>query len=259
MAGKVSQKSIVAMKRIFDVCLGGSRDIREILYENGFPDWLIRRSQEYARNWIEVLWDLRNGTFFFARGAFCDARPITQAMDDPHWDGDFADLGESYIQRLAAFACTQATTESLLRQLQLDGFDVNTRNLTLVPIEGPVSAQEEEGRLTQLVKSTGLPQSQAVLKHIEDAFLLYTEGNYHPSLGESRNIIQALIDGISTETAAQAKHSTKLPGPMKDRIEYLTKVGSSYRMRKHRLSPGGAVFQPDHIPVCQIVSRRESD
>ena len=47
----------------------------------------------------------------------------------------------------------------------------------------------------------------------------------HPSLNESRNLLQALIDGISAETNAHGKHSTGLPGPTKDRIEYLRKVG----------------------------------
>jgi hypothetical protein len=47
----------------------------------------------------------------------------------------------------------------------------------------------------------------------------------HPSLNESRNLVQALIDGISTDTDAHGNHSWGLPGPTKGRIEYLTKVG----------------------------------
>lgn len=150
-----------------------------------------------------------------------------------HSHEDAVQLGELYIQRLAAFAIAFASlsreallvSESLLRLLQLDGFDVNKKNLTLVPIEGPVSAQEEESRLTSLAKNSGVPQSRAVLKHIEDAQSLYAEGKDHPSLNESRNLIQALIDGISTETNTHGKHAVNLPGGTGPRIEYLSKVG----------------------------------
>jgi hypothetical protein len=150
-----------------------------------------------------------------------------------HSHEDAVQLGELYIQRLAAFAIAFASlsreallvSESLLRLRQLDGFDVNKKNLTLVPIEGPVSGQEEESRLTSLAKNSGVPQSRAVLKHIEDAQSLYAEGKDHPSLNESRNLIQALIDGISTETNTHGKHAVNLPGGTGPRIEYLSKVG----------------------------------
>lgn len=54
---------------------------------------------------------------------------------------------------------------------------------------------------------------------------MYAQGKDHPSLNESRNLIQALIDGISTETNAHGKHTVGLPGSTKDRIEYLTRIG----------------------------------
>jgi hypothetical protein len=146
---------------------------------------------------------------------------------DPHWDGDLVSFGEFYIQKLAAFATplgsisrgkTTFTSETVMRSLQLDGFDVDKTNLKLVPLEGPVSAQEEEDRLTQLVKSSGLPQSNIILKHIQDASSLYAEGKDHPSWNESRNIIQALIDNISAETDKHGKHAPGLPGGTKNRV-----------------------------------------
>lgn len=73
-------------------------------------------------------------------------------------------------------------------------------------MEGPVSAQAEEDRLTRIVKTAGLPARNIILKHIEDAHSLYAEGKDHPSLNESRNLIQALIDGISTETSITTLH-----------------------------------------------------
>ena len=116
-------------------------------------------------------------------------------------------------------------SESLLRSLQWDGFDVNRDKLLLVPLEGPVTAQEKEDRLTGLVKKSGIASGATILKHVTDAQSLYADGKDHASLNESRSLIQALIDGISTETDAHGTHSTKLPGGTSNRIEFLTEVG----------------------------------
>lgn len=172
--------------------------------------------------------DLRRGKFFFPSNVMYaeEIETIEGVTDDhPDWAGDPVELGDFYIQRLTAFVCSQPGSDSVLRSLQLDGFDVDKTNLRLVPIEGTVSAKEEEDRLTLIVKSSGLPQGTVILKHIQDASGLYMEGKDHPSLNESRNLIQALIDGISMETNKHGKQSTGLPGNTKDRIEYLTKVG----------------------------------
>jgi hypothetical protein len=235
MAGEVSQRSIGAMSRILPFFFNGRSDVRETLYENGFPDWFVRRSQQYAGQWLEILMDLRKGTFFYPpNNAYVEEyETIEGVTDDPRWDGDLASFGEFYIQKLAAFASTlgalsrgriTVTSEPLLRSLQLDGFDVDKANLRLVPLEGPVSAQAEEDHLTRLVKDSGVPEGYIVLKHIQDASSLYTEGKYNSSLGESRNIIQALVDGISTATDAQGKQSTNLPGGTAPRIGYLKDV-----------------------------------
>jgi hypothetical protein len=144
------------------------------------------------------------------------------------------DLGELLIRKLAAICVVLLpdlpakfynVAQSLPRSLQLDGYDVDKANVRLVPLEGAVSAKQEEDHLTKLVKTSDVPASDVVLKHIEDASSLYAEGKDHASLNESRNLIQSLIDGISTETNTHGKHSTGLPGNTKDRIEYLTKVG----------------------------------
>jgi hypothetical protein len=103
--------------------------------------------------------------------------------------------------------------------------EVDETTLSLVPLEGPVSAREEEDRLTALVKNSGVPDENTVLKHIGDASSQYTSGNYHASLNESRSLIQALIDGISIETDRHGEHSAKLPGGTGNRIEFLTRVG----------------------------------
>ncbi|MHB8217090.1 MAG: hypothetical protein ACYDDS_13525 [Candidatus Sulfotelmatobacter sp.] len=195
------------------------------LYENNFPDWfVIHVASDYSGDWTAIFVELRRGTFFFSDDITGFRTSIVRNCSLLS-DTEARVLGEHYIQKLVAFACTLSGSEGLVRSLQLDGFDVDKSNLKLVPLEGPVSAQQEEDRLTRLVKGSGLPQGQIILQHIQDAFSLYAQGKDHASLNESRNLIQSLIDGISTETDAHGKHTTKLPGGTANRVEYLKAVG----------------------------------
>lgn len=214
------------MTRVFNLFLNRTLNYPEILYEHDFPDWFVLQAeQRHGWSWPGLLIDLRRGTFCFARDSIGGTRCIVPLNIGIQTEGDAAVLGEYFIQKLAAFATTLPGSEELLRSLQIDGFDVDKVNWKLVPLEGPVSAQQEEDRLTRLVKGSGLPQSQVILKHIQDAISLYAEGKDQPSLGQSRNIVQALIDEISTETASHGKHLAKVPGGTANRIEYLRNVG----------------------------------
>jgi hypothetical protein len=231
----LSQRTVTQVKRVLDGLVTAKNDMREVLYEQGMPDWFVRQaSQRYAWNWMEVLWDLRRGTFFYSSQSY-----LNEDSDSIIPEGDAlslrtpADSGEILIRKLAAVCVVlslelpsrlYSISQPLVRSLQLDGYDVDQVNVRLVPLEGAVSAKQEENRLTKLVKASGVPASEVVLKHIKDASSLYGEGKDHASLNESRNLIQSLIDGISTETNAHGKHSIGLPGNTKDRIEYLTKV-----------------------------------
>jgi hypothetical protein len=199
-------------------------NLTEFLYEHSFPDWFIEqaRSQYYDWDWTEILMKLRSGRFFNIPYAYQSSNSVTGKYLT---DEQKLILGEDYIQALSALATTMTAGESVLRSLQLDGFDVDKENLTLVPLEGPVSAQQEEDRMTQLLISSGMPNSATIKRHITDAHSLYADGKYHPSLNESRSVLQGLIDDISTETDAKGKHSTKLPGGTGNRIQYLKDVG----------------------------------
>lgn len=245
------------MTRVFDGYFGRGLNYGEILYEHDFPDWFILQAERrHGWIWPGLLMDLRRGTFCFSRDSIGGIRCIVPLNIPIHTEGDAAVWGEFFIQRLAAFATTLPVSEELVRSLHLDGFDVDKVNWKLVPLEGPVSAQEEEDRLTQLVKGSGLPQGHIVLKHIRDASSLYAEEKDQPSLGQSRNIIQALIDGISTETSTHGKHSTKLPGGTANRIEYLKTVGfftadeeASFKSAWGSLSAGSHPGVPDREQV----------
>jgi hypothetical protein len=228
----VSQRTIVQVKRFLDGLMG-KVDMQEVLYEQGLPDWFVQQAyQRFEWNWMEALWSLRKGTFF--RDFYSGEKDATIVPEGPFSKLNPTDLGELLIQKLAA-ACVVLSpyfglsssdiAQSLSRSLQLDGFDVDKSSVNLVPLEGSVSAKQEEDRLTKLVKTSGVPASDVVLKHIEDASSLYADGKDHPSLGQSRNIIQCLIDGISESTDANGKHSTKLPGGTGNRLGYLKNVG----------------------------------
>lgn len=221
----VSQRTMVEMMRTYSNVSRSERqpDFTELLYEHDFPHWFTTHAEsEYGWNWRTILIDLRNGRFFFPSNNYFSDNSITgqylSSADAEVW-------GEVFIQQLAALATSLPTGEAVLRSLQLDGFDVNKEKLSLVPLEGPVSAAEEEKRLAKLAKNSGIPDSPTVLKHMADADSLYTDGKDHASLNESRNLIQALIDGISVETDRNGKHSAGLPGATSNRIDYLTKVG----------------------------------
>jgi hypothetical protein len=220
---QVSQRTIIEIKKVLSQ---NHRANSDELYANNFPDWFVIQVQsQFMWDWSSVLVSLRRGAFFYSNSTY--ATPGETIIPEQRFlEPERAKLlGEYFIQKLAAFACTQASSDSLMRSIQLDGFDVDTAKLKLIPLEGPVSVQQEADRLSSLVNNGGIPNPDVVLRHIQDAQLLYADGKDHPSLGESRNIIQSLIDGISTETATHGKHTTKLPGGTSNRIDYLAQVG----------------------------------
>jgi len=194
------------------------------LYEREFRHWFVTHAEsEYGWDWMRIFMALRSSKFFFPSAAYFSDVSITgQYMSE---DEGLA-LGEILIRDLVAFASLLSPAgEPVTRSLELDGFAVNEETLALVPLEGPVSAQQEEDTLTRLVKNTGLPNHAVVLKHMSDANGLYTDGTNHPSLNESRSMLQALIDGVSVETDKHGSHSRGLGSDTKSRMDYLEKVG----------------------------------
>ena len=203
----------------------GPAGVPEFLYARDFPAWFVTRAENlYHWNWQRILFALRDGRFFHShdsQASEADGIPggcLTEA-EAIRW-------GEHFIQRLAALATqtTLPTGESVLRSLQLDGFAVDSEKLRLVPLEGPVSAREEEDTLARLVQESGIPDIPTVLKHVWDAHFLYLDGKYSSALNESRNLMQALIDAISMEAYKHGTYSTKLPDGTANRIEYLTEI-----------------------------------
>jgi hypothetical protein len=220
----VSQKTIIELKKVFEIFVNRQLNYSDLLYANDFPDWFVIQAQQLGWDWSNILLGLRRGGFFFREEFGMGPSSIVPNRKYDLTEAEALSWGEVLIRRLTAFATKLPRSEPLLRSLQLDGFDVDKDQLRLVPLEGSVSAQEEGDRLTSLVKATRLPGTEAILRHIGDAQSLYKDGKDHPSLNESRNFIQALIDGISVETDQHGKHTTRLAASTKDRIEYLLKV-----------------------------------
>jgi hypothetical protein len=102
---------------------------------------------------------------------------------------------------------------------------VKRRELRLAPLETIVSEQEEEDRVNELVKESGLSGTAVVLKHIRDARDLFVDGKDHSSIGEARTFIQALIDNISQDTNRHGGHSIGYPAGTANRLDYLRSVG----------------------------------
>jgi len=207
--------------------LGALRDVNisRVLYEHDFPDWfVIHAGTHYKFNWDGILITLRNGRFFFPDDSYFSG-PTSNITGQYLDKSDAKRLGEHLIRKLAALASTLPSGNAVANSLQLDGYGVNKAKLELLALEGAVSAQEEEDVLTTLVKSVWSSDPGMVLKHITDAHSLFVERKYHPSLNESRNLVQCLIDGISADTHHSGAHTVLLPGGIANRIQYLKNVG----------------------------------
>jgi hypothetical protein len=204
---------------------GGPPDLTTYFYEHGFPDWFITRARgEYLFDWREVIPALRNTRFFFTNGYFDP--PGANITDRPYLSpAEAASAGEVLIERLTALAATLPQGEAVRRSLELDGLRANGGNLTLEPADSVVSEQQEENRIIGLVKQSQLPGEAVILRHLADADDLFVQGKDHASIGEGRNLLQALIDDMSAATNANGGHSVGYPGGMANRLQYLQEVG----------------------------------
>ena len=54
---------------------------------------------------------------------------------------------------------------------------------------------------------------------------LFLQQKDHPSIGEARNFVQALLDGIGDETNSHGGHAVGYPGGTANRLNYLEQVG----------------------------------
>jgi hypothetical protein len=141
---------------------------------------------------------------------------------------DFPMAAELLLQHIAAVAVSvvapdfKLPTEELERSLQHDGFAVDERNVRLIPAEGPVSTQEEQSRLEQLISNSALPGLTVIRTHLRDAVEHYVDGTKdHSSLGESRTLLQAVLDDVCEQIQGTGQSRVGLPSGTKNRWKYL--------------------------------------
>lgn len=193
-----------------------------LLYEHEIPSWFINHAQTALDLDIpKVLRSVQSGDFFYAEGRQIDFR---SGLNLPREDA--IAQGTPMLAKLAAILTCVVHPVNLLPSLERDGYTVDCNSMTLVPLDGPIKIQEEEDRFQQLINSVPFPNKAGILKHLTDATELFsTPGKEHSCLNESRNLLQLLIDDISEETNRLGGHSVGLPGGVKNRLEYLQKVG----------------------------------
>ncbi len=191
------------------------------LYENEFPTWFVLHAEtSYSFNWQGIIIDLRSGRFFFPGYSDSSHNVTGQYLSE----SEASRIGEHLNRRLAALAARTPNGEMVIRSLELDGYRASEKTLDLVALESIVSEQEEEDRVVQLIKRTGISNSEVILKHLRDASDLFVGGKDHPSIGEARSFVQALVDSIGTETHAHGCHTVGYPGGTKNRLQYLQDV-----------------------------------
>jgi hypothetical protein len=168
-----------------------------LLFEHDFPDWFVEiAGNNYFFYWDRRIRDLRSRQFFW--GEWGPLVPAETLSED-----NIPDAAEFFLEKLAAVAVVRVAKDHgldagpLLRSLEHDGIAVDERKIKLVLAEGPVSHEEEETQLEQLLDGSHLPRSNVSKKHLKDAVDQYLDGTKdHRSLGESRSLLQSLLDDI---------------------------------------------------------------
>lgn len=235
---------------------GGFTDLDELLYKNDFPDWFVTHSRsQYSFDWNQILPAVRNTQFFFPHTYF--GGPGANITGMPYLGKDEAAvIGEGLLQRLAALASALPEGQDVARSLELDGFQVDQKNLRLVPLDSVTSEREEEERVVSLVNQSGLGNSAVILKHLQDARDLFLQQKDHPSIGEARDFVQALLDGIGDETNSHGGHSIRFPGGTANRLTYLEQVGFFTTDEKTAVGAAWGFLSAGHHPG--IPSRDEA-
>jgi hypothetical protein len=186
---------------------------RTKLFEKGFSSWLSEFVLAKNRNWSVVIPALFDGTVKTQKrfaGAYVDneiGRAICQSM----------------LPKLTVMAFEeskdQSIREAIRLSLQLDGFEVSQEKLR--PIDGPVSAEEEKSRLHAYLKVSRLGRQDVISKHLADAADLFSQGKYHPAIGEARSALQAIIE--ETVILAETKFGRRSGGATKNQIDFLAR------------------------------------
>jgi hypothetical protein len=97
-----------------------------------------------------------------------------------------------------------------------------------------------------------------VLSYLRDARELFLQQKDHPSIGEARNLVQALLVGIGDETKTHGGRSIGYPGGTANRLNYLEQVGFFTADEKAALGAAWGFLSGETIPEFRVGTRRES-
>jgi hypothetical protein len=184
---------------------------RTKLFEREFPSWLIDFVLGKHMNWSVVIPELFEATVKARKHGgigyfeYEIGRTVCHAM----------------LPKLTLMAFEESKEQSLREairlSLQLDGFEVSQDKLRL--IDGPVSAEEEKSRLLAFLRASKLGRQDVISRHLADAADLFSQGKYHPAIGEARSGLQAIIE--ETVVLVEAKVGRRSGGGTKNQVEFL--------------------------------------
>jgi hypothetical protein len=181
---------------------------RTKLFEYEFPEWLSRAVGAWSADWTSVVPQICNGVVI---------------TDKKIEIGNT--IGYSILVRLVAMVLQESNhsnlIEQLRRSLQLDGFDF--ANKQLLPIDSPVSAENEKNVLLGMLKQSKIRRKDIISKHIIDAQDLFTAGKHHPAINEGRSAFQAIIEEVVI--LAEIKFSKRSGTGLKNQAEFLEQNG----------------------------------
>jgi hypothetical protein len=181
----------------------------QLLFEWGFPSWLIDHVIERHFNWTKIIRDLYGAEVVAGHG---DKSYVVPSL-----------LQGSMLKRLTALAMTESENtverERLRRSLQLDGFEISERELA--PAEGPISIAQEKGRVLKTLAASSFARKDLIAKHLKDAQDHFSNAKAHSVMSESRSALQASVE--DTVSLIEKKGARKSGGGLKNQIEFLVR------------------------------------
>ena len=181
----------------------------QLLFEWGFPAWLIDHVIDRHFNWTTIIRDLYGDQVIAGRGN--NSQFVPQAIQ------------ESMLKRLTAMAMTESDDtverERLRLSLQLDGFEISERELATV--QGPISIAKEKDLVLKNLAASSFARRDLVAKHLKDAQDHFSDGKTHSVMGESRSALQASVE--DTVSLLEKKVARKSGSGLKNQIEFLAR------------------------------------
>jgi hypothetical protein len=178
---------------------------RTKLFEWGFPGWFIDYVISRSMNWSLVIPELFSGNIKGKDGLLVESFLCHQML--------LTLTAQAYDESKG-----RSAKENIRLSLQLDGYDIGDGKM--ISIDGPVSVEEEKSRLLRNLKASRLGRQDVISKHITDAEDLFSDGKYHPAIGEARSAFQAVIE--ETAKLLETKSGNRSGGGTKNQVDFMT-------------------------------------